>query len=133
MSETRMFHVGDILSVTTERLVSPRHIDGVYDILNWMTGESLMTHQIPRATRECAPRLLEQHPQLADVEVPDDFGGIAGAVADWLEVQVAWLGRELPVAPLAAEDHTYIDLLAEARAVAPNAEIIVVELPDDES
>jgi hypothetical protein len=133
MSEARSFHLGDVLSVTTGRLVSPRHIGGVYDILGWMTGESLMTHQLPRACDECAPRLLEQHPQLADVDVPDDFGDSGERVADWLETQVAWLGRELPVAPLAAGDHTHIDPLTELHAMAPNAEVIVIEVPGGES
>lgn len=49
--ETKSFHIGDVLSAMTGTLVSPRHIGGVYDVLNWMTGESLMTHQLPRASR----------------------------------------------------------------------------------
>ena len=65
MPSTKTFHLGDILSVTTSRLVSPRHIDGVYDILNWMTGDNLFTHQLPRASRECEGPLLAQHPDLA--------------------------------------------------------------------
>lgn len=52
---TKTFHIGDILSVTTSRLVSPSHIDGVYSILNWMTCDNLYTHQLPRAADECAP------------------------------------------------------------------------------
>jgi hypothetical protein len=27
----RGFHIGDILSITTGRLVSPRHMDGIYE------------------------------------------------------------------------------------------------------
>lgn len=132
MTGTRMFHVGDVLSVTTGRLVSPSHMDGICRLLDFMTGESLFTHQLPRAVAECAPRLLEQHPQLADVEVPDDFGGEA-AVVDWLETQIAWLGNELPVAPLAAGDHTHIDPITELRAMRPDAEIVVIEVPGGES
>lgn len=37
--EAAEFHVGDILSVITDRLVSPKHIGGVYDILGFMAGE----------------------------------------------------------------------------------------------
>ena len=133
MAETRTFHIGDILSVTTHRLVSPRHMDGVYDILNWMTGDNLFTHQLPRAVDECAPSLLAQHPQLADVEVPDDFGDSEAAVRDWLETQMAWLGTMLPVAPLLAEDHTRIDPITEMRIVAPQAEIIGVVMDDPDA
>ena len=67
MAETKDFHIGDILSVTTGRLVSPRHIEGVYDILNWMTGESLFTHQLPRVSREAGPVLLAAHPQIRQI------------------------------------------------------------------
>lgn len=31
----RNFHLGDILSITTGRLVSRRHMEGVYDLLNF--------------------------------------------------------------------------------------------------
>ena len=63
--QTKQFHLGDVLSITTGRLVSPRHIDGVYDILNFMTGDNLFTHQLPRAFDECKPYLVAQFPQLA--------------------------------------------------------------------
>ena len=66
--QTKTFHVSDILSVTTGRLVSIHHMDGVYDVLNFMTGQSLMTHALPRAKKEIAPVILEQHPALATVD-----------------------------------------------------------------
>jgi len=132
MRYAKTFHLGDILSIITGRLVSPRHIDGVHDILNWMTGDNLFTHQLPRACAECAPGLLAQHPSLADVETPGDFTSEA-QVTEWLETQMAWLGRELPVSPLAAEDHTHIDPLTELHAMRPDGEVIVVEIPGDES
>lgn len=95
MAETKEFHLGDVLSITTGYLVSPRHMGGVYDILNWMTGESLYTHQLPRVTREAAPVLLAALPQLAPVEVPD-FPA-PEHVATWLTEQVALYGEMLPV------------------------------------
>lgn len=76
---TKEFHLGDVLSITTGRLVSPRHMDGVYEILNFMTGEDLFTHQLPRASDECKPFLIEQFPQLATPEM--DF-----AVAELVEM-----------------------------------------------
>ncbi len=60
----RAFHIGDILSVTTGIFVSPDGIGGLYDILNYMTGDDLYTHQLPRASQQCRPALLAQHPQL---------------------------------------------------------------------
>ena len=132
---TKTFHLGDVLSITTERLVSPRHIDGVYDILGWMTGESLFTHQLPRACRECRSPLLAQHPDLAAIAPPEDFGGgskdsAKDAVACWLAEQVAVYGETREVAPLAPQDHTVIDPLEEMRMMRPDGEIIIA-VPDD--
>jgi hypothetical protein len=125
---TKTFHIADILTITTGRLVSPSHIGGVYDILNWMTGDNLFTHQLPRACDECAEPLRAQFPDLADVEVPDDFGGDEG-VRDWVEQQVAAYGKTREVAPLAAAEHTHINPLTEMRKVAPHAKIIAIEVP----
>jgi hypothetical protein len=124
---TRTFHLGDILSITTGCLVSPSHMDGIYDILNWMTGESLMTHQLPRVARECAKPLLAHNPDLAAIVPPESFGDDAEAgVARWLAEQVAIYGETREVAPLAAEDHTPIDPITELRAMRPDAELVTV-------
>jgi hypothetical protein len=110
---TKTFHIGDILSVTTERLVSPRHIDGVYDILNWMTGDSLFTHQLPRAAGECAPSLRAQFPDLAAITLLPDFNGSKADVERWLGQQVAVYGETREVAPLAVGQHALIDPITE--------------------
>ncbi|MET8985874.1 hypothetical protein ABZW49_10535 [Nonomuraea wenchangensis] len=130
MPETRDFHIGDILSVTTGLLVSPRHIQGVYDILNWMTGDNLFTHQLPRASDECRDPLLRQHPDLAGVRTPDEFTG-EEHVRAWLAEQVKRFGETRPVAPLAPVDHTRIDPIDEMRMIAPHVPIIGVEVEDD--
>lgn len=63
----KLFHISDVLSITTGRLVSNRHMDGVYDILNFLTGDNLYTHQLPRASRECEAWLRTQFPKLFPV------------------------------------------------------------------
>lgn len=126
MAEAKGFHLGDVLSITTGRLVSPRHMEGVYDILNWMTGESLYTHQLPRVAREAKPVLLAALPQLAAVEVPD-FPG-PERVAAWLAGQVALYGETLPVPKLTADQHESIDPMSElAEKVNPD-KIIAIKL-----
>jgi hypothetical protein len=124
---TKTFHLGDILSITTGRLVSPSHIDGVYGILNWMTGDNLFTHQLPRTCRECEGPLLAQHPDLADIKVPE-FDGEAEVIT-WLAVQVERFGETRDVAPLHEDEHTHISPLDEIRIVAPHAEVITFEVP----
>jgi hypothetical protein len=60
----RSFHISDVLSVTTERLVSSRHMDGVYELLNFLTGDDVLTHDVPGAMKECEPCLRSQFPAL---------------------------------------------------------------------
>lgn len=129
---SRTFHVGDVLSITTGFLVSPRHMDGIYDLLDYMTGDNLFTHQLPRASTECAPALLKQHPQLAGVETPDEFEG-KEHVERWLAEQVARFGEHLVVEPLATEDHTRIDPITEMRMLKPDAQIIPVVVDGSQS
>ena len=127
MSGTRTFHLGDVLTITTGRVVSPRHVEGIYDILNFMTGDNLFTHQLPRAARECQGPLLAQHPDLAEIEVPELNG--EAEVVTWLAVQVERYGETREVAPLGADEHTYIDPFTEIRKMAPHAEVVAVAVP----
>jgi hypothetical protein len=103
MTETRTFPLADILSITTGRLLSRRHMDGIYDILNFMTGDNLMTHQLPRAAGACRGPLLEQHPQLDGVEPPDGID-VPDLMA-WLTNAEREYGESLPVAPAAGWEH----------------------------
>ncbi len=106
----RRFHIGDILSITTGRLVSPRKIEGVYDILNFMTGESLFTHQLGRACKVAAPALATQLPQLSGINLDDV------TAENWvtrLDAIVAEFGETHPVSPLPAGLYSPIDPIKE--------------------
>lgn len=96
---TRLFHLGDVLSITAGKLLSNRHMDGIYDILNFMTGDYLYKGQLPRAMNECRPYLLQQHPRLANVVIegitPENFH-------QKMEALCAEHGQELPVESLPA-------------------------------
>jgi len=123
--ETREFHLGDILTITTGRLVSLRHMEGVYDILNFMTRDNLFTHQLPRASEECKPYLLRQHPQLADIEVPELN---ESNCQQWLAEQVAKYGEYLPVEQIPMDDHTVKNPIEEAAEMMGGKDkVIVVE------
>ena len=118
---TREFHLGDILSITTHRLVSPRHMDGVYDILNFMSGDDLMTHQLPRVCDEMKPRLLAQHPVLAEVNT----SGIKPDTVMWLDEQVARFGETR----LVQSEHQFHEIrapLKEAAAMRGSDGLVVV-------
>lgn len=127
---TRDFDLGDILSITTGRLVSPRHVDGVYDILNYMTGDNLFTHQLPRASRECKGPLLEQLPQLQAVLTPLEFED-KEHVDRWLAHYKRAYGETLPVEPLAEGQHEFRDPVMEADQMMGTRPVIVVRVPDE--
>lgn len=122
----REFHIGDILSITTGYLVSPDGMGGVYAILNYMTGEHLFTHQLPRARAACAPSLLAQHPQLADA---DCTGVTPENIAERLAELAARYGERLPVAPLVGGEYAPRDPLAELREMTGKP-IVVIATPD---
>ena len=121
------FHLGDVLSITTGLLVSPDHMGGVNRILQHMVGEPLWTHQLPRASDECRPSLLAQHPDLADVEVPDAFD-CKEHVERWLAEQVQRYGERRDVRPLAPQEHTSINPISELLMLKPDAQVVVVEV-----
>ncbi len=102
--DARDFDLGDVISITAGVLVSPRHIGGVYDILGFMTGDALMTHQLPRAADACRPELLRQHPELAAIETPDLPSKHELWMA-WLDEMKLQYGMTLQVRPLASWAH----------------------------
>ena len=126
MSESKTFHIGDVLSITTGRLVSKEGMGGVHRMLDFMTQDELYTHQLPRAMDECRPWLLRQHPQLAGVEVPDEFSDEAH-VWSWLDEQIARYGETLLVEPIPADDQTHRDPIAELAEMVPPEKIVVVD------
>ena len=138
----KLFDLGDVLTITTGLLVSRRHMDGVYEILNHMTGENLYTHQIPRAMRSCKPDLLRQHPQLADVDTaslekalaasPETMEAATQVVLDWLDRQAAIYGKELRVRPLPPSADGAPDPVQEAIDLVGKDRVIVVERTPEE-
>lgn len=140
------FHISDILSVTTGRLVSNRHMGGIYDLLNFLTGDELFTHQLPRASRECEPWLRSQFPYL----FPDnpaikkaidglpallaldagDKEATAKTLAAWIEGirNSAKFPETLPeyldVYEMGADMHTRIDPMEEAAAMFGEKKVV---------
>lgn len=130
MTDTRTFHLGDILTVATGRFCTPNGMDGIYDLCAWMTGDKPMTHQLPRMSRECEPAIYEQHPDLRAITVPK-FEGAADGMA-WLGRMVEQYGERRTITPMAAVDHTSIEPVAEMRMMNPTAELVVFPGPGAE-
>ena len=145
----KLFHISDVLSVTTGRLVSSRHMDGIYEILNFLTGDNLFTHQLPRAMNECKPWLRSTFPGMMDNSpgmserlddmdrrikaVPQDREHIAVVIRDWVEdLRIALkLPEMLPVYEMGEEMHTRIDPVEELEAMVGKDRVIVVSSPED--
>jgi hypothetical protein len=90
----RNFHLSDILTVTTGKMLSTSGIIGLYAILNHITQQSVYTHQIPSALKICKPALLKQYPDLEQVEYTGtDY-------QTWLNEQISRFGSELAVESL---------------------------------
>lgn len=128
--DTKKFHIGDVLSITTGKLVSPRHMDGIYDILNFMTGDNLFTHQLPRASEECKPEILMRHPELADVDTSNVNGE---NWKEWIQEQVERFGEYLEISTLVVNLHEFKDPVEELEEMVDDpSKIIKVELPDED-
>lgn len=64
---TPTFTLGQVLSITHEVLMCP--VPDLYAILNHMTGQSLYTHQLPKAGRAAMPVLRAHLPAIAAVDL----------------------------------------------------------------
>lgn len=93
----RKFHIGDVLSVITNKILPPNGIGGLYNILNYMTGTSVFTHQLPRACEVCKPYILQQHPQLKEVDASEVT---PENCLEWCMEQAQKFGLYLEISPL---------------------------------
>jgi hypothetical protein len=98
MTEQRVFPLADLLSLTTDRLLSRTHMDGIYSLVNYMTGQDVYTHQLPVVGEACGKALLVQHPFLAGLQPPAD-ADVPGLLA-WLAAAERVHGDSHPVQPL---------------------------------
>lgn len=107
---TKTFPTRDVLSTITGRLMGD--IGGVYEVLNWMTGESVFTHQLPRIGREATPVVVAAHPQLqqaideAEQVTPQNY-------LEWRKTWEDRYGPEISVPKFDAASHERIDPLSE--------------------
>lgn len=120
---TKPFPIGAVLTVTTGKLLC-EDIGLLYELLNFMTGDSIYTHQLPRVSDECKPYLLRQFPALASV----DAAGVTGDNwQDFVAEQAQAHGAQLRVEPLPAGEHYAIDPVSELAEMVHPSKILVVK------
>lgn len=106
MMQTKEFPSDAVFSTITGRLMG--EIGGVYEVLNWMTGESVYTHQLPRISREAQAVMVAKQPSLqqaideAKQVTPENF-------REWLDRWIDRYGPVIAVPKMAIDDHERID------------------------
>lgn len=114
---SRRFHIGDILSITTGIPTSPRGIDGIHDILRYMTDDNPATTQSDRFAEECR-RYLEK--QLGEIigaysKVPEIITDSRINLYEWLQVITEDMGGDpfLKVHKINKENHAVLNPVDE--------------------
>jgi hypothetical protein len=69
---TKVFELGEILSVTTGCLLSRKLMGGLYDIMGFLIqDQGITTLGLLDMAEPCKAELIRQFPQFADIEVPE--------------------------------------------------------------
>ena len=98
----KTFDLADFISASTGYLVSD--MSGVYDVLNFVTGDDLYTHQLPRACDEFKAVFFKENPQYAPIleeSTTVDTENWAEKLADWK----ARFGDTITLTPLKKGQH----------------------------
>lgn len=119
---TKAFPTAWVLSTVTGRLLCD--ISGVYDVCNWMTGESVFTHQIPRVCREARSVMIARQPDLDDA-VRESELVTQDNWQDWLATWIQRYGETIDVPKMTADQHERIDPLSELAEKVHPSKIIV--------
>lgn len=93
----KSFHLGDILSITTGKVLSPRLMDGVLDITEYLYGGKLCCSQAAALSDKCESALLEQLPFLSDI---DSSKYTSDDAREWLNEQIAIHGEMHEITPI---------------------------------
>jgi hypothetical protein len=120
---TKEFPADAVLTVVTGRLLCD--IGLVYEVLNFMSGESLFTHQLPRVSREATPVILATKPEL-QAAIDESEQVTADNWHEWLATWKARYGETIAVPKLTIAEHERIDPLSElAEKVSPDRIVVV--------
>lgn len=141
------FPISAVLSITTGLLLcdasGERPMDGVYRILNFITGENLFTHQLPRAAEQAKPDLIRQYPWLDSGDVhfrvatlqemlqtPSGKSDPEKLILGWLSQFTLAYPAELALFPLPLDDRAPQDAVAELEAMVGKDRVVVVRPPE---
>src|SRR5574344_113500 len=104
LESKRFFDLGAILNITTARLYT--NMNDIYDVLNYLTGDNLFTHQIPRVMEYAQDYVLALYPELKGVGVDTPITNIDEATS-FVDMQKKKFGDKLPLTPMTKESGYY--------------------------
>ena len=125
MTDTKEFPTADVVMSITGRIISDYGIDGVYQVLGWMAGERLYTHQLPRVGREARPVLVALHPAL-ELAVAESANINESNWHDWRDILLKRHGPTIAVPQMTEDEHERIDPLSELAERVPPDRIVMV-------
>lgn len=109
---SKQFDLGAILNITTGILFTS--MDDVYEVLNYLTGDSIFTHQIPRVMDVAKPYVLSLHPELEGVGVDVAINSFEDAKA-FVDEQKKIYGNKLSLTSMSKTDgYSHADPIEEA-------------------
>lgn len=94
------FPLGDVLSVTTGKLVGEKGIIGVAELIEFLAGQPVPLIFRDTVLVECRQHVLSLYPPLNSVD-PSEVS--RNNWRDWLVEKKAELGNEVEISPLALE------------------------------
>lgn len=119
MSENnRSFDLGTILSITSKRVFTDER--NIYDILEFLFGNEVYSHQMPRVMNITSTYILSFYPGLKGI-------GKKEIINDWQDVkafitkQKETFGDNLVLSPMPKELCEYIDPIEEAIDICKNS------------
>jgi len=137
--KTKTFALNEILSATTGKLLCD--FGKLRKLFDFLTQDSLMTHQLPRASDECVPWLKRWHPELFNISTDDLIGSLQNIPSDdrmaicteWVNDLIAnGLPSHITLSPIPIDDHDYKDPTDEAiEMVGDPDRVIIVSTPDN--
>lgn len=123
------YRVGDLLAVTTGLMLSPTGVDGLYGVVDGISGQQHMTHQLGRAAEEIRPYVLWLHPWLADIPRPEHIPDRA-ALLVWLGEVATVYGEYHDVPTMPFGEYIGREPIAELQEMVGDKPIIVVQAPE---
>ena len=135
------FPFADVLDIVIDRVIS----NGISKVLEFMTGDKLLSSQFPGVAEKCRPYLIKQHPLFDSKEMreavadfDERFKGIGvkdkdiekrhQIVQDWLAVQIEKYGKTIKIKPIPPGAYKSKDPIEEAVEMMGGSEKVSVKV-----